>query len=94
MIELFRTTQGKTADWVEAEFRELVVGYCKHLITPAQADKLFGKHVQLPVIRDHERVVSGRDALLGYLRELEKLAADWRRFQSDACYIDEDGQVC
>lgn len=94
MIELFRTEQSKTADWVEAEFRELVVGYRKILTTPQHAAELFGEQVALPVIRENGRLISGRDNLLDYLRDLEKLATEWRRFQSDACYIDEDGEVC
>jgi hypothetical protein len=50
--------------------------------------------VTLPVIRENSRLISGKESLLAYLDELEKLVEDWRRFQSDACYIDEDGELC
>ena len=94
MIELFRTEQSQTADWVEAGLRELVVGYRKTVTTSLQAADIFGPQVTLPVIRENGRLISGKESLLAYLDELEKLVEDWRRFQSDACYIDEDGELC
>ena len=46
-----------------------------------------------PLIRDGDRVVSGTEDLDGYLREIESVLAEWRRFQSDTCYIGDDGCV-
>ena len=48
----------------------------------------------LPAIVDGERLASGPDQVAAYLSELRRFVADWNRFQTDACYIDEDGSVC
>jgi hypothetical protein len=94
MIEVYRQAESLEADWVEAGLRELVLGYRRVVVEePGQAPEL-GGDVALPAVRHDGRVISGRQALLAYLQELERFTADWRKFQGDACYIDEDGEVC
>jgi hypothetical protein len=94
MIEVFRTTESETGDWVEAELRAMVVGYRKVLVTPETAKETLGQSVELPVIRENGTLVSGRSDLLKYLRQMEQFAESWRKFQGDYCYIDDDGDVC
>ena len=93
MIKLFREMHSPQADTIEAEFHELVLGYDRVLITSNQAVKLFGTETTLPVITNNERIVSGV-AIPAYIKELEKFVQQWRLFQSDACYVDDDGEIC
>jgi hypothetical protein len=90
MIVLYRQEKSPEADAIEAEFRELVLGYDRVIMNPAQARELFGEH-SLPVIKNNERVVSGDD-IQPYLKELTNLMRDWQMFQGDYCYVDEDGE--
>lgn len=94
MITLYRNENEANGDWVEAEFKALVVGYRREILTSEEASNRFGPQVELPVITDGEEVVHGQQALLAYLRRLERFVGDWRRFQSDACYVDDQGEVC
>ena len=93
MIKLYRKENSAQADMIEAEFRELVLGYDRVVFTSNEAEKLFGAERTLPVITNNERVVSG-DAIPSYIKELTQLTRDWYRFQSDACYVDDDGETC
>jgi hypothetical protein len=92
MIVLYREEKSLEADAIEAEFREMVLGYDRVVVEPDQARELFEGH-SLPVIQNNERVVSG-DEINAYLKELEKLMRDWQMFQGDYCYVDEDGESC
>ncbi|PSQ96233.1 MAG: hypothetical protein BRD55_07190 [Bacteroidetes bacterium SW_9_63_38] len=47
-----------------------------------------------PALRDDDEVITGEDALREHLDELRDLMNDWDRFQSDACYIEDDGTIC
>jgi hypothetical protein len=94
MIELFLTPGDSEAAWIEAGFKEMVLGYRRVELLPEQVEAVLGKPLSLPVVRHDERLICGREDLLAYLQELERLAEDWRRFQTDACYIDDDGEVC
>lgn len=94
MIELFFTPGDEEVVWVEAALKEMVVGYERVELAPEDAESTLGKQVDLPAIRHDERLISGREGLLAYLNELERLVEDWRRFQADACYIEENGDVC
>jgi len=93
MIKLYREENSSQADIIEAEFRELVLGYDLMVIEPGQAAKLFGTKATLPVITSNERVVSG-DAIPAYIKQLTRLVYDWRLFQSDSCYVDDNGETC
>jgi hypothetical protein len=93
MIKLYREENSAQANIIEAEFRELVLGYDRVVIEQGQAEKLFGPEAILPVITNNERVVSG-DAIPAYIKELTRLVYDWRLFQSDSCYVDENGETC
>jgi len=93
MIKLYREENSAQADMIEAEFRELVLGYDRVVIDASEAGKLFGADATLPVITNNERIVSG-EGIKPYTKELIQLTRDWYRFQSDACYVDEDGETC
>ncbi len=93
MIKLYRDSHNPQADAIEAEFRDLALGYERVVIGRAEAVNLFGEGTILPVLTDNERVVSGAD-IPAYLRELAKLWRDWQLFQGDYCYVDDDGEVC
>jgi hypothetical protein len=89
MIKLYREEQSKQADTIEAEFRDLVLGYDRVVMKAKDAVQTFGADTSLPVLTDNARVVSG-DQIPAYLKELTQLMHSWRRFQSDCCYVDDD----
>jgi len=45
------------------------------------------------VIRDGKTTARGPD-IPAFLDQLTRDMAEWSRFQSDACYIEDDGTVC
>ena len=49
---------------------------------------------EMPVVMDGDRVISGQHALRDYLVELTREMEQWRKFQTDACYIDDEGKTC
>lgn len=93
MIKLYREENSASADAIEAEFRELVLGYDRVVIEADAAAPLFGADTALPVITNNERIISG-EAIPDYLKELTRLMHDWQLFQGDSCYVDEDGETC
>jgi hypothetical protein len=50
--------------------------------------------VTAPVLIDGDRrVIEGDEPILKHLEELEAVKALWDKYQTDACYCDEDGRV-
>lgn len=92
MIKLYREEVSLQADAIEAEFRDMVLGYDRVLVDGEEAARLFDG-AELPVITNNERIVSGDD-LPVYIGELKRLMRDWQRFQGDFCYVDDDGETC
>ena len=92
MIKIYREESSAQADTIEAEFRDLVLGYDRVVINLKDAAQTFGGDVSLTVLTDNARIVSG-DQIPAYIKELTDLIHQWRRFQSDCCYIDDDGET-
>jgi len=92
MIKLYREKDSPQADAIEAEFRELVLGYDRVVVDADEGVGLFDKRT-LPVITDNERVVNG-DEVPAYIKELTQLMSDWQLFQGDYCYVNDDGKSC
>jgi glutaredoxin len=92
MITLYRVEQCDACDEVQETLRELVVA---HQVVDVQKDRpteLAGK--ELPVIADGDQLISGEPALQEYLADLTNELEQWRKFQTDACYIDDKGKNC
>jgi hypothetical protein len=89
VIELYRASRSPDADRTEEALRDLVVAHTVNVVDDPD-DAPGGV---LPVVRDGDRLVAA-DEIPAYLDELRSLMGDWRRFQSDACYIGGDGQPC
>jgi hypothetical protein len=93
MIKLFREEISAEADTIEAEFRDMILGYDRIIVDPAEASTRFGPEHSLPVITNNERIVSG-EAITPYLNELQDLMREWQAFQGDSCYVNENGKIC
>lgn len=92
MIILYRHPQDAWADEIEEALDDMVIAYETEVVrTPADRP---ADVPNLPALRDDDDVVTGADALRDRLDELRRLMADWDRFQSDACYVEDDGTVC
>lgn len=88
MIELHVARDRSQLDRsVEAELKELVAA---HEVVVHDSDDI---PVGLPAIHESGNWTASAD-LDGYMTELRRTLAQWRKFQADACYIDDDGSIC
>ena len=94
MIEFYRPADCRECEALEEALKEMVIAHKVIVVEPGQPPKGLPAGTLLPVLVDNGQVVTGRTALAEHLQKLEKVVADWRRFQSDACYLDDDGEVC
>ncbi|MCM8797375.1 MAG: hypothetical protein NC923_05835 [Candidatus Omnitrophica bacterium] len=49
--------------------------------------------VMPPVLIDEKIVIEGKDKIVSYLEKFEEFMQEWYKFQSDACYCDEEGNI-
>ena len=94
MIEVFREEESAQGDWIEAGLHEMVLGYERVITTPEKVRHVLGPQHSLPAIKNGDRIASGKGELIACLKELEGLAREWRAFQGDWCYVDDQGEVC
>ncbi len=93
MIKLYRKENSSQADAIEAELRELILGYDRVVVTEKEARRMFGEGIDLPVITNNEKIVSGAH-IPAYLEELRELMSDWQEYQGDSCYVNDKGKTC
>jgi hypothetical protein len=90
MITLYRRPDDPQADDLQAALDEMVIAYETEPVTGDLPEDVPG----LPALRTDGDVVTGAAALHDALDDLRTLMDDWDRFQSDACYIEDDGTIC
>ncbi|MFN8453776.1 MAG: hypothetical protein U0401_03745 [Anaerolineae bacterium] len=94
MIELYRPVDCPACADIETALREMVVAHRIIMVEANQTPVEFGPNIPLPALKENGQLVYGAEAIAAYMRELERFVVNWRRFQSDSCYIDDDGQMC
>lgn len=96
MITLYRVANCDVCDDIQEKLRDLVVAHTVVDVEKEQPAALAGELTarDLPIIADGEQIISGEAALQEYLDSLTREVEQWRKFQSDVCYIDDEGEVC
>jgi len=91
MLELYRLAQDEGADRLEDALQELAAAHRVIICTDSGA---LGPGLTLPAFKDEGRIIHGAAALKQHLEETARTLERWRRFQSDACYIGDNGNKC
>jgi hypothetical protein len=91
MILLYREKNCDFCDEIETVLKKLVAAYETQPFSeyPQQAI-----HLDYPVIKEGDTIISGKEEILAYLKRLKVSMELWQKFQSDTCYVDDDGEVC
>lgn len=92
MITLYRSPDDGLGHEIERALDDMVIAY--ETETVHDESRLPADIPTLPALRDEGTVITGKDALRTHLEHLENLMENWDRFQSDACYVEEDESVC
>lgn len=94
MIKLYRTKNEPVGKNIENQLKELLVAHQVIILESNQLSLDLPPNTPLPAIKENEKVVIGQFAIEMFLKELEKDTRRWSWLQTDACYIDEDGENC
>lgn len=94
MIELYRPADCSACADLETALRELVIAHRVIVVEANQTPAELGPDIPLPALKENGQIVYGPEAIAAYMRDLERFVVNWRRFQSDSCYIDDEGQTC
>jgi len=89
MIELYRPLDCPACVEIEEALAEMVLARKIITVEPGQQPEGLPDDTLLPAIKDEGQIISDPMAIKEYLKELERIAHEWRKYQSDSCYIDE-----
>jgi hypothetical protein len=89
MLRFYAKDDDASREIVEA-LEELAI---VHEIIPPDGDRHPPNGAATPVLDDDGTLVEGRKRILEYLRGLQDFKDQWYKFQSDACYCDDDGDI-
>jgi glutaredoxin len=92
MLTLYRTENCPSCTALEETLDDLVIQHDVVVVDGPRDDRLPGGKSP-PVLEDDERLVHGSEAIQEYLEDLEGFKAQWDRFQTDACYCDDEGGI-
>lgn len=90
MIELYRPLDCPTCRDIEDALKEMVLAHKVIIVEPGRQPDALAPDTPLPTLKDNGQTITGQAAIEAYLRELEKIAEEWRKYQGDSCYVDGD----
>ena len=93
MVTLYRTPDCPGCLAIQSVLKELVLAHHVVVADPSDLPAALPQGTHLPVLVDEGVIYQGREAILAHLEELESFKELWDKFQSDACYCDEEGNV-
>lgn len=94
MTRLYRASQSRPADAIQEALEDMVIRHEVVVNPDGEALPPGVALADLPVLEDDGDVLSHPAAIDARLHNLRTLMADWDRFQSDACSIEDDSSVC
>ena len=94
MITFLRTVGCTGCEASEEVVEELCIAH--KVVTTGQDAKsctLLSDGAEPPMLVDGDRTFQGHKDVIAHLQKLEGFRDLWYRFQSDACYCNESGQI-
>jgi hypothetical protein len=92
MVELYRAVESAWSDEIEGALKEMVIAH--RVITVHEGQKLPASLNELPALCYEGQCYTGQAIIKRQLAELAHFITVWGKYQSDSCYIDEDGKSC
>lgn len=94
MIVFYRTKNCPGCQSIQETLEEMVLAHRVVIVEKGEDswEQLPGG-VTPPVLVDDKETIQGSKNIVKRLEKLEKFKALWEKFQSDACYCDEEGNV-
>jgi len=91
MLTFYRTPDCPRCNRIQEVMEELVLAH-QGVVIPSGENQVtdLPAGTRLPVLVDDGEVIQGSTAILEHLDRLEAFKQLWDKFQSDACYCDED----
>ena len=90
MITFYREEKCFDCDEMQETLRDMVAAYQMG----NTAELAQSQRKKLPLLLDGDKEISGHTAIRRFIEELKKVMMDWQKFQSDSCYLDDQGKVC
>ena len=94
MMTFYRRNDCPACEQVEQILDELVLAHDVEVVASArELPESAPRSARLPLLHDGEEWVAGHEAITAHLENLADFKALWDKFQTDACYCDEHGNV-
>jgi len=94
MITFYRTKNCPGCQSIQDTLEEMVLAHKVVMIEKGEESwQKLPEGTKPPVLVDEKETIQGSKNIVEHLEKLEKFKALWEKFQSDACYCDEEGNI-
>ena len=94
MITFYRIRPCNECDVIQDALREFCFVYETIILeSPDELPSELAKAGPPPILVDERDVFVGAENIISHLEELDQFKELWYKYQSDACYCDEQGNV-
>lgn len=94
MIRFFRNRNCTGCAAIQETLEELCLAHDVIVLdSPKDLPDEFADAGPPPILVDDREIIQGREDILAHMEELAEFKDLWYKFQSDACYCDEEGNI-
>lgn len=94
MITFYRTKHCKGCQGIQTILEEMTLAHEVVIVEKSNEDiPGLPPGIRPPAMMDDKELIKGKRAIFAHLEEMEGFKEQWYKFQSDACYCDEEGNI-
>lgn len=94
MIVFYGTTGCRECDAIEEALQTLCLAHERVLVAPhGGKTQRLPRGIAPPALVDGKEIIEGHGAVLVHLEKLAEIKGLWDKYQSDACYCDDEGNA-
>ena len=93
MLTLYCRPDSKDCQDVDDTLKDLVIHHRRVDVAGPESLPPLLRTCSLPAMTDGPEVYCGLPQMMRHLTEIDEFAQKWRKYQSDACYCDDQGNV-
>jgi hypothetical protein len=94
MIILYTLPESQPGELIESRLRDMTAAYRRVVVKQQKNLPQYLRAYSLPFLVEGSGIYSSDQIIDTFLKKYQHTLTEWQKFQSDSCYLEDDGSTC
>lgn len=94
MIILYTLPESQPGELIESRLRDMTAAYRRVVVKNQKHLPRYLRAYSLPFLVEGADIYSGDRIIDTFLQKYQHTLTEWQKFQTDSCYLEDDGSIC